>query len=175
LVTDQRVMKSVYAVLGAGLASLLAGCSSTPVALAPVGPNPVRSERIASQGQLQVFSRLVEQSDDQNQGSDDPLWYQHTDYRIYNLHGKLVKRVDNTSGHYDQAPRRVALPAGQYLVKAQAQDYLQVEVPVTIEAGRTTRVHLDNNWKLPASTSKRELVSTPNGIPVGWRAESTKG
>jgi hypothetical protein len=167
-------MQSVYVLLGTGVVSLLVGCSSTPVALAPVGPNPVGVQRTASKGELQVFSNLDEQSDDQNQGSEDPVWHQHTDYRIYDLHGKLVKRVDNTIGHYEQAPRLVALPAGKYLVKAQAKDYLRVEVPVTIEPGRVTRVHLDDNWKLPADTSKRELVSMPNGNPVGWRAESTK-
>jgi len=129
---------------------------------------------MASKGELQVFSCLDEESDDQNQGSQDPVWYQHSDYSIYNLHGKLVKRVNNTTGHYEQAPRRVALPAGRYIVKAQANDYLQVKLPVTIEPGRTTRVHLDDNWKLPAGTQKRELVYMPNGNPVGWSAESTK-
>lgn len=168
-------MKHDYVFLSTGLVLLLVGCSSTPIALAPVGPNPVGSERSASKGELQVFSSLVDRSDDQNQANDsDPGWYQHTDYRIYDLHGKLVKRVDNAIGHYEQAPRGVALPAGQYLVKARAQDYLRVEVPVLIEPGRTTKVHLDDNWKLPAGTPRSELVSTPNGNPVGWRAEPTK-
>ena len=92
---------------------------------------------------------------------------------IYNLQGKLVRHVDNSVGHYEQAPRRVALPAGRYLVKAQAKDYLQVEVPITIERGRTTRVHLDDNWTLPSDTAERK-VSLPNGNPVGWSAGSTK-
>ena len=103
------------------------------------------------------------------------MWYQHTDYSIYDLRGTLLKRVDNTLGHYEQAPCRVPLTAGRYRVKAEAEDYLQVEVPVTIEPGRTTRVHLDNNWKLPVATPKSEVVSTPNGNPVGWRAEPAKG
>ena len=126
---------------------------------------------MASKGELQVFSCLDEESDDQNQGSQDPVWYQHSDYSIYNLHGKLVKRVNNTTGHYEQAPRRVALPAGVYLVKTQASDYLWVDVPVTIKLGQTTRVHLDDDWKLPADVSKTELVSLPNGKPVGWQAD----
>ena len=167
------MMKSVCIILGFGLISLLVGCSSTPVAIGPVGPNPAGSERMTSKGELEVFSNLAEQSDDQNQGSTDPVWYQHTDYRVYDLHGKLVKRVSNANGHYGRAPRRVALPAGQYLVRAQAKDYLQVEVPVTIERGRTTRVHLDDNWKPPADTPKKELVTLPNGNPVGWRIAST--
>jgi hypothetical protein len=166
-------MKKLFVLLGAGMASLLMGCSSVPVAFAPVGPNPLGSESTAGEGQLQVFSGLTERSDNQNQASDDPVWYQHTDYRIYDLHGKLVKRVNNTIGHYEQAPRQVALPAGRYVIKAEAGDYSMVQVPVTIERGRTTRVHLDDNWNAPADTPRNELVGMPNGKPAGWRADST--
>jgi len=166
-------MKGACIFLGSGLVALLVGCSSTPVAIAPIGPNPAGGERLASKGELEVFSNLTEQSDDQNQGSTDPVWYQHTDYGVYDLHGKLVERVSNAAGHYGRAPRRVALPAGQYLVRARAKDYLSVEVPVTIEGGRTTRVHLDDNWRPPADTPRRDLVNLPNGNPVGWRVEST--
>jgi hypothetical protein len=169
-------MKGAFILMSPGLVALLVGCSTTPVALAPVGPNPLGSKGPSAKGELQVFSSLAEQSDDQNQGSTDPapLWYQHTDYNIYDQSGKLVKHVGNTIGHYEQAPRRVTLPAGRYLVKARAKDYLRVEVPVTIEPGRTTRIHLDDNWKPAADTPNREWVSLPNGNPVGWRAESTK-
>lgn len=167
-------MKGFCIFLGAGMVSVLVGCATTPVALAPVGPNPAGRERAVSKGELQVFSNLGEESDDQNQGGTDPVWYQHRDYNIYNLQGKLVKHVDNTIGHYEQAPRRVALPAGRYLVKAQAKDYLRVAVPVTIEPGRTTRVHLDDKWQLPADTPHRELVCLPNGDPAGWRTEIAK-
>jgi hypothetical protein len=167
-------MKCASLIVVSSAVVCVAGCSSTPVAVAPIGPNPAGGERLAATGELEVFSNLAEQSDDPNQGSKDPVWYQHADYNIYNLQGKLVKHVYNSVGHYEQAPRRVALPAGRYLVKAQAQDYLRVEVPVTIERGRTTKVHLDDRWNLPADTPKRELVSLPNGNPAGWRAEPTK-
>ena len=159
-------MKNIHLLMGAGLAALLAGCATTPVALAPVGPNPAGSRSGVSEGGLQVFSSLVGRSEGNN-----PSWYQHTDYSIYDLNGKLVKHVDNTIGYYEKAPRRVTLPAGRYFLKAQANDYLWVDVPVTIERGQTTRVHLDDNWKLPATASKAELVSLPNGNPAGWRAD----
>jgi hypothetical protein len=162
-------MKRIYILLGTGLLSLLVGCSSTPVALAPVGPNPFGGESIVSEGGLQVFSSLIGHSEGNN-----PTWYQHSNYYIYDLHGKLVKLVNNTVGYYAKVPRQVALPAGRYLVQAQANDNLWVDVPVTIERGRTTKVHLDGNWKLPADTQNRELVCMPNDNPVGWRAESTK-
>jgi hypothetical protein len=167
-------MKSLYILLSAGFISLVVGCSSTPVALAPVGPNPGGPQRTASQGELLVFSSLVEQSDNQNQGSTDPTWFNHTDYGIYTVQGKLVERVLNRAGHYTQAPRLVTLPAGHYVVKAEAKGYFRVEVPVTVEGGRTTRVHLDGNWKPPVDGSQKTVVSLPNGIPVGWRAEPSK-
>lgn len=166
-------MRSVSMVLGISMVSVLVGCASTPIALAPIGPNPAGSKRRASNGELQVFSNLAEQSDNGNQGSTDPIWYQHTDYRIYNLQGKLVKRVDNAVGHYERSPRRVRLPAGRYLVKAQGEDYSSVEAQVAIECGRTTKVHLDDNWKVPADVPKNEVVSLPNGNPAGWRADAT--
>jgi hypothetical protein len=85
-----------------------------------------------------------------------------------------VKRVDNTTGHYAEAPRLVTLPPGQYLVKTQAKDYFWVELPVTIERGRTTKVHLDDKWKPPTDAPKKEIVSLPNGKPVGWRDQSAR-
>jgi hypothetical protein len=167
-------MKSVHYLMGSVVATLLVGCSSTPVALAPVGPNPFGVESKVSTGGLEVFSSLTEQSDDQNQGNNgDPVWYQHTGYKLYTMHGKLLRRVDNTTGHYDTAPRQVMLPPGRYVVKAQAKPDYWVELPVTIEPGRTTRVHLDDKWKPPSDTPKRELVSLPNDKPVGWRDKST--
>jgi hypothetical protein len=120
-------------------------------------------------GGLQVFSSLVGRSE-----GDNPTWFQHTDYYLYDLHGKRLRHMDNAIGYYEQAPRREALAAGRYLVKAEARDYLWVVVPVTVECGRTTSVHLDDNWKLPGDVPKGELVSMPNGNPVGWRAESAK-
>ena len=161
-------MKSVCHILSTGLISLLVGCSSTPVALAPVGPNPVGAGGMASKGGLQVFSGLVTRTE-----GDNPTWNQHTDYYIYSSQGKLMKHVDNTTGYYARAPRLIPLPAGSYIVKAQAVDNLWVDVPVVIERGRTTRIHLDDNWKLPTHTPKSELVSMPGGNPVGWHAESS--
>ncbi len=164
-------MKRVSVALGVAVTLVAAGCSTTPVALAPVGPNPARSETMAATGELQVFSALEEESDNQNQGSTDPVWHQHADYSVYDGHGKLIARIDNTKGHYERSPRRVALPPGQYVVRAPAKDYLQTEVPVIIKPGRLTRVHLDDKWQPPPATPNTEVVSTPCGEPVGWKAD----
>jgi hypothetical protein len=135
-----------------------------------VGPSPFADGSSAiGTGHLQVFSALAEESDDQNQGSTDPVWSQHTDYNIYNARGKLVEHVDNTVGHYSTSPRLVSLPAGTYTVSARSTDGLLVNIPVVIDRDRTNKVHLDENWKLPADTPKTEIVCAPGGYPVGWR------
>jgi len=155
-----------------GVIPLLASCASHPITLAPVGPNPAAglSSWIGT-GHLQVFSSLEEESDDQNQASTDPAWYQHTDYRVYDARGKLVEYVDNTVGHYSTAPRLVTLRPGNYTVKAQASEGRLVDIPVVILRDRTTKVHLDEKWRLPPGTPKTEIVSAPGGYPVGWRAD----
>ena len=162
-------MKNVCLFLSAGLVSILAGCTSTPVALAPVGPNPGNCASQAAEGGLQVFSRVTGRSEGNN-----PTWYQHSGYYVYDLHGVLVSHVNNTVGRYEEAPRQVNLPPGHYLVKAPANDYLWVKVPVMIKSGQTTRVHLDDHWQVPSYASKSEFVSLPNGTPIGWSAETTK-
>jgi hypothetical protein len=154
-----------------GIIPLLASCASQPITLAPVGPNPFAVGASIGTGHLQVFSCLAERSDDQNQGSTDPVRYQHTDYNIYDVRGKLVRHVDNNLGHYSTSPRLVSLQPGNYTVRARSKESLSVEVPVVIERGRTTKVHLDENWKPPAGAQQTEIVSAPGGYPVGWRAD----
>ncbi len=155
-----------------GVIPLLASCASQPITLAPVGPSPFAGgSSSVGTGHLQVFSSLAERSDDQNQSSTDPVWYQHTDYNVYDGRGKLVRHVDNTVGHYSTSPRLVSLQPGNYTVRARATEWLSANVPVVIERGRTTKVHLDKNWKPPVGTPKTEIVSAPGGYPVGWRAD----
>jgi hypothetical protein len=166
-------MKSTRFISVAAMFLGLAGCVTSPVVLAPVGPNPNGRVNDGPIGALQVFSREDTQADDQNQAGDgEPFWRQHSEYNIYDLHGKRVKHVYNVTGHYSENPERIALPAGRYLVKAEAKDYFWVKVPVTIEHGRTTRVHLDDNWKPTADAPRREMVTMPNGNPVGWRTHT---
>ena len=85
-----------------------------------------------------------------------------------------LERVGNTVGYYARAPRIITLRPGRYVVKTLAKDYVWMEVPVVIEPGRITRVHLDAAWRPPAPASKAELVCAPAGYPVGWRTDSAK-
>jgi hypothetical protein len=163
-------MKNVSVLLAAGLIAVLTGCST--VSVQPVGPNPTGAKSALSTGQLEVFSRPASRDDDQNMAGDGiPPWHQYTAYDIYDLSGNMIKRVINSRGHYGERPDVVALPAGRYMVKAQAKDYVWVNVPVEIEPGRTTRVHLDEKW-VPANAGKGEVVRGPDGTPVGWQVQS---
>ncbi len=167
-------MKMITVVLGAAVSCALAGCVSAPMTLAPVGPNPAGRVSASEEGQLEVFSKL-QLHHDGNEYDPNPAWYQHTDYVVYDMQGKRVRHVFNTVGHYEQAPSVTSLPPGEYRVVARAQGYLRVTVPVVIEAGRTTRVHLDAQWQAPMGTRETELVEVPGGYPVGWLAQPGGG
>lgn len=159
-------MKRIPVIIGIGLSSWLLGCASTPVVMAPVGPNPAALDTHTKTGQLEVFSALAGCSEGNN-----PTWFQHTDYTVYDRRGNQVEHVHNTVGYYATRPRLISLPPGHYVVEAEAKDYLSVEVPVVIAPGRLTKVHLDDAWR-PAGVRKTELVSLPAGNPVGWAASA---
>ncbi len=158
-------MKRSPILIGMALASGLLGCATTPVAVAPVGPNPSGPKDPGRNGQLEVFSALAGRTEGNN-----PTWFQHTDYSIYNLRGKPMKHVDNTVGYYASAPRLISLPPGKYFVRAEARDYLSVAVPVVIQPGQITKVHLDDAWQ-PPDVRKTAFVRLPAGNPVGWSAD----
>ena len=160
----------------------VAGCATAPVVLTPVGPNPARSAETSANGKLEVFS-AVQQSDEQENipleegiiGIVVPssrVSYQRTDYNIYDAHGRRVEHVFNNLDSREPVPRVVALAPGRYVVEAESRDALLVRLPVEIEPGRVTKVHLDDAWEISASTPRSELVSMPSGSPVGWRADA---
>ena len=141
---------------------------------APIGPNPIVAAKAGSNGDLQVFSATVEQND---VGYEFP-YFQRTDYYIFDSNGKQREHVsDNNRGHFDDTPRAIQLPPGTYKVKAlMAEGFGQwMILPVVVEPGRTTRVHLNGHWEPPPDTPKSELVQAPGRGPVGWRAVSPAG
>lgn len=146
------------------MALLLAGCASTPVALAPVGPGPYASKAAASPaGNLVVYSAMVGRTE-----GDNPTWFQHTDYYLEGA--QKSERVDNTVGHYAQRPRTMHLAPGEYTVKAQASDGQWVTVPVVVRPGETTIVSLDGSW-YPTEGAGVAVVRMPDGSAVGWRSD----
>jgi hypothetical protein len=153
----------------AGAVLILAGCASVPTLLSPVGPDPSEHGASDPKGHLQIFSVVEPQSE-----GDDAVWYQHSSYVIYNEQGKRFKYVGNTTGKWDKTPQTVLLPAGRYTVTARAEGYryVLVNVPIVIEPGKTTVVHLEQGWNPPPG-SGAEIVCASSGYAVGWRAGSS--
>ena len=155
----------------AAIVPFLAGCASAQTSLSPIGPNP--SSRVASvseAGHLQVFSATEKSSP---VTSDDFFNYTyplnlHTGYDITDADGKTVKFVRNHASDLDEWPDNVALPAGDYHIVAKSVWCGQVTVPVVVQNGKTTVVHLDNNWWPPANSPANQLVFLPDGEAAGW-------
>lgn len=159
-------MKHRGLILSAVVVSLVAGCSTTPLVLAPVGPAPPGTGATAGDGHLVVYTAT-----ETHRFGDGVSYYPHTGYHIYTPDGKLWKYVRNHSGSTDQSPAIVTLPRGKYSLLAEAENCGRVTVPVVIEPRRTTEVHLET-WgrsKSPVA-DEASVVRLPNGYVVGWRA-----
>jgi len=163
-------MKTYPFILAGIMGVWLSGCATPArVVTTPVGPNPTQRSASTPDGRLEVYSALQWR----NEGSEftmNPGWYQHTDYVILDQNGKRLRHVGNSIGEYSETPADISLPPGEYTVRARAQDYLMVDVPVIVKPGLITRVHLDDKWHAPAGTPAANLVKEPNGEAIGWRA-----
>jgi hypothetical protein len=153
------------ALFGTVIVPLLTGCATNRVVLNSVGPGPTRPEAFAPKGYLQVFSDT-----ETHVIGDGPPYYPHTGYSIHDESGKLVQFVPNHIGDMDESPSIVTIPAGNYNVVARSSAYGRVTVPVAIQSGRTTVVHLDRDWRPSANIPTNGLVYLPNGEAVGWRS-----
>lgn len=58
------------------------------------------------------------------------------------------------------------------MVEARAKGTLQTKTPVMIASGELTEVHLDGSWQPMANNG--DLVYSPAGYAVGWRAVVTR-
>ena len=160
-------IKTRYVLLG--LIPLLASCASQPITLAPVGPRPVAAVQFvpsSGTGQLQVFTET-----DVYEYERAVPFFPHRDYQIYTTDGSYLRRVWNHQNHEDETPAVITLPAGKYVVKADAEFYGPVSVPVVIRPNETTRVILQPGWKPGNAVARSEVVRMPNGYPIGWRAD----
>ncbi len=144
------------------LALVLTGCSSVPITLEPVGPGPHAARSSGREGELEVFTETEEYND------GDVMRYPHTDYQIYTSDGR-VKGVWNSLPGGGEFPSDVSLPAGTYVVKARAEGYGVVRVPVVIVTNRVTLVVLQLGWRPKGRVDEAELVRFPDGYFVGWK------
>jgi hypothetical protein len=106
------------------LLTALGGCSSRPAV----------SGRC--DGKLIVYSATYASTVEQ---SEYPV---HTNYTIATPADKVIEHVANNTGSFFSKPATVALPPGQYHVRAQDARGRFVIVAVVVEPGKTTVVDL---------------------------------
>jgi len=169
-----------------------AGCASAGQAtrLEPVGPDPalIAPHPKTGNGFLQVYSARERVPIDVNAeeyfkngdyGRNDALYHPaHTGYVIYGSDGHRMQTVSNGTDMNRADLATVELSPGVYQVQAKAEDgdaTLTVMVPVVIEPGLTTVVHLDGKWR-PACFPKPDerVVYLPNGQAVGWHSPAAR-
>jgi len=151
--------------------ALLAGCvSRNEMAMDTVGPEPATSAvSTSNSGTLIVYSAYDPSADFNKR---DVMRPEYTDYRILTVDGQLFKRVHNNTGSMQQRALPQTLSQGKYEVVAQADGNGVVTVPVTVEAGKTTVVHLEggNTWSADPRPADAEAAHLPDGTIIGWKA-----
>jgi phosphate transport system substrate-binding protein len=70
-------------------------------------------------------------------------YYPHRPYTILSRHGERIRRVPNHRGENDESPTRVELPPGTYLIRPETRRGEPLEFFVTVEAGKTTAVDVE--------------------------------
>jgi len=150
----------------AGLAcAFLSSCAVKPLSLEAVGPINAVARSGDGEGRLVVFTKAEDHS------NGDVNYSTPSSYRVLGADGKLFKYVQNRTDMHNVRPELVSLPAGWYTVVATAEDAGLVSIPVLIIALKTTEIHLEHGWKPELKDrSNRDLVRTPGGQIVGWRA-----
>jgi len=152
------------------LVAALAGCATrSPVVVnEPVGPDLARPRVNFSNGQGQLVVYSTEEVVNAV-ASDFPT---HAGYEIDDANGKLIRRVDNRSGSFYQTPVSVALPPGEYKVKAPATNYGIVTVSVIIKENETTTLDLDGaHFRQHKPTGAGQWVRLPTGEVIGMRTQ----
>jgi hypothetical protein len=148
------------------LVPLLASCASAPLTLAPVGPGPyARTITERGIGELQVYSEPEEYYE------EELSYFPHTDYQLFTVDGKHLRRVWNHNTHEDETPPVVSRAAGEYVVQAWAEFHGLVRVPVVIKPNELTKVILQPGWNPGKNATPSKLVQIPQDYFVGWRAD----
>jgi hypothetical protein len=134
----------------------------------PVGP-PLAKGKPDHNGFLQVYNPGSSRS----VYDDDRGRLVYNDYAINTADGILFQKVVNGT----DAPRKVMLPKGNYIVVADSDACGTARIPVAIATGKLTEVHLEEkkDWENSiAAFSTADLVRLPNGRAIGYRAEAQR-
>jgi hypothetical protein len=157
-------MKTKYiALIAVCIVPCIAGCVSNPTALSTVGPDTTVRARSEQTGYLEVFTATRTVDVD-----FEAYFNPHMGYNIEDASGQRIKFVANHTSDMDECPDFVALPPGSYRIVAESAWCGLVTVPVAIQSGKTTAVHLDGTWWRPSHASTNQLVYLPDGEAVGW-------
>jgi len=149
--------------------ALITGCATDPKnsTVAEVGPGRLSTSDGDRQGILLVHSA-------REASMNAPEQRFHSSYKILSADGALLQTVSNQGRNY-RDPEPVSLPPGRYSVVARARNYGTLTVPVVIEAGKTTLVHLDScNRPVSRDDPSTDFVRLPNGQFIGWKAAAGK-
>src|SRR3954469_2224604 len=151
------------------LVVITCGCASRSghdrvgLVLGTVGPEPLAQRKAASEGTLVVYTAL-----DQHAHFNTSAYHRYySDYEVRSESGAVVKKVHNDSGTVVDGPVEVPLGPGHYRVHAKANGYGWVTVPVVIESGQVTTVHLDGGRTGAAGLSQALTVRLPQGEIAG--------
>jgi hypothetical protein len=181
-------MKYANAVALSSVLVCLVGCASAPkvVVQQPVGPCHRVAAKGAGDGSLQVYSARERSLIDVN--TEEFFWDNtldkndylygsaHTDYTILGQDGTVFQHVRNARGRNYETPTLVRLPPGSYTVEAEAEDSgaitMTVVIPLVVEAGQTTVVHLEPNREPSGETlDPSRLVRLADGRIIGCNAQ----
>jgi hypothetical protein len=167
-------MKEIFILSMVTAGVLFSGCAmgKSGLVLDTVGPMPGQTGAANSiNGRLVVYS-AEEVGADFN--SRDPYRPEYSDYSIYATDGHLLRRVRNDSGTILQDPMTVRLPPGKYTIKAKANGYGYVTVPVVIQVRQTTVLHLEggDGWSDDSVFNQTNAVRLPDDQIVGFKDTS---
>jgi len=148
----------------------LTGCNTFHyTALPAVGPDPAAQAEAQRHGHLAVYTACASPA-----GSQPAPQPACTDYTIFLDDSWFCERVHNSRSAAHASPKLVKLEPGTYDISAQASDAkggtFAVVMPVVIQAGHTTKVYLDGEWRPGDLGRDAQLVRLPTGEPVGWSA-----
>jgi hypothetical protein len=168
-------MKSSSNILAFLAIAFLYGCATSHgpngLVLDTVGPAmpPTQMTRsVSANGTLAVYSAYRRNADF---NARDPYRPEYSDYKIFFPDGRLQQSVHNNSGTILQDVVPVVLPAGKYQVKARANGYGFVIIPVVIKANQTTVLHLEGGgfWPDESGFNQTNAVRLPDGLIIGWK------
>jgi hypothetical protein len=165
-------MKNILMICAVAASIVLSGCATDKAgfAIATVGPAPTESPVTGSgDGTLIVYSAFRRNADF---NTSDPNRPEHSDYKILNADGSVLRRVRNISKTVFEGAVPIALPPGKYEVVARANEYGYLTIPVRIEAQQTTPIHLEGGgfWSDESQFNANNSVRLPNGQIIGWKS-----